>query len=103
MIKKILNSIAKTIGKNIKNIRHWFTPPVITPKNSFVPKDTQSTQVLIVKTYRIIWETLSPDEYCSMPSLETKRIGFELLSNEITIDTSENWIQKQLKTSYSVL
>jgi|GEM_PF-3438782 len=90
MIKKILNSIAQTISKSIKDIRQWFKGPVITLKNSFVPKDTQSNQVLIVKTYRVIWKTLSPDKYCSTPSLETKRIGFELLSNDITTDTSEN-------------
>ena len=90
MIKKKINSIAQTIKKSIKDIRQWLNGTVITQKNSCVPGHAQNTQVPIIKTYRIIWNSFSPDKYCSTPYLEIKRFRFELLSNDTTTDTSEN-------------
>lgn len=90
MIKQILNLITQTVGKSAKNNRRLFNWPVTTLENSLVPRDAQNTQLLHIKTYRIIWNTFSFDKYCSMSSVETTRIGFELLNNDVTTDTSEN-------------
>lgn len=90
MIKQILNLITQTVGKNAKNNRRLFNCPVTTLENSPVPRDAQNTQLLHIKTYRIIWNTFYLDKYCSMSSVETTRIGFELLNNDVATDTSEN-------------